>query len=357
MADLGGGSLELVRLERGRLAEHATLPLGVLRLGSLKPGRRTALAAERLGASTWLQRLRGEPVYLVGGAWRALARLRMAAEQHPVAVVHHYRMATAEARNVAKEFAAADPSTLRPGPEGMWPRRLATVPSGAAVLIALLEIARPSDVLFSAFGLREGLLFDRLPQAVRARDPLHEAWPGHRPAGRPLPRLCRGARVLAGTGDASGLRCASGRAAGGGLPLRDRLAPASGPPRRRRIHAHLARALRRHRPSGPGVPRVGRRHALQVGPSSRGGSGREQASVQRGAGRGPRARSHAQARRAALLRGAGRARRIRARGSERPPRAAGRARTPCRSYRARPNRRQRALARALGRTLSVETTG
>ena len=175
MADLGGGSLELVRLERGRLAEHATLPLGVLRLGSLKPGRRTALAAERLGASTWLQRLRGEPVYLVGGAWRALARLRMAAEQHPVAVVHHYRMATAEARNVAKEFAAADPSTLRPGPEGMWPRRLATVPSGAAVLIALLEIARPSDVLFSAFGLREGLLFDRLPQAVRARDPLHEA--------------------------------------------------------------------------------------------------------------------------------------------------------------------------------------
>ena len=175
MADLGGGSLELVRLERGRIAEHATLPLGVLRLGSLKPGRRTALAAERLGALTWLQRVQGEPVYLVGGAWRALARLRMAAEQHPIAVVHHYRMAAAEARNVAREFAAADPSTLRPGPEGMWPRRLATVPSGAAVLIALLEIARPSDVLFSAFGLREGLLFDRLPQAVQARDPLHDA--------------------------------------------------------------------------------------------------------------------------------------------------------------------------------------
>ena len=175
MADLGGGSLELVRLERGRLAEHATLPLGVLRLGSLKPGRRTALAAERLGALSWLARVRGEPVYLVGGAWRALARLHMAAEQHPIAVVHHYRMAPAEAREVAKDFAAADPSTLRPGPEGMWPRRLATVPSGAAVLIALLESAKPSEVLFSAFGLREGLLFDRLPPAVRAQDPLHDA--------------------------------------------------------------------------------------------------------------------------------------------------------------------------------------
>ena len=175
MADLGGGSLELVRLEQGRLAEHATLPLGVLRLGSLKPGRRTALAAERLETLPWLDRVRGEPVYLVGGAWRALARLHMAAEQYPIAVVHHYRMAAAEARRVAGEFADADPSTLQPGPEGMWPRRLATVPSGAAVLIALLKIARPSDVLFSAFGLREGLLFDRLPPAVRALDPLHDA--------------------------------------------------------------------------------------------------------------------------------------------------------------------------------------
>ena len=175
MADLGGGSLELVRLEQGRLAEHLTLPLGVLRLGSLKPGRRTALAAERLEALSWLARVRDEPVYLVGGAWRALARLHMAAEQHPIAVVHHHRMAPAEARRAAKEFAAADPGALRPGPEGMWPRRLATVPSGAAVLIALLKIAQPSDVLFSAFGLREGLLFDRLPPAVQACDPLHDA--------------------------------------------------------------------------------------------------------------------------------------------------------------------------------------
>ena len=175
MADLGGGSLELVRLDGGRLAEHATLPLGVLRLGSLAPGQRTQLAAERLGTLPWLDAARGAPVYLVGGAWRALARLHMAAERHPIAVVHHHRMAPAEARAAAKAFAAADPRSLRPGPEGMWPRRLATVPSGAAVLKALLKAAAPGDVLFSAFGLREGLLFDRLPQAVRALDPLHDA--------------------------------------------------------------------------------------------------------------------------------------------------------------------------------------
>ena len=72
MADLGGGSLELVRLEQGRLAEHATLPLGVLRLGSLKPGRRTALAAERLDTLPWLDRVRASlsiSSAVRGGRW------------------------------------------------------------------------------------------------------------------------------------------------------------------------------------------------------------------------------------------------------------------------------------------------
>ncbi len=178
MADLGGGSLELVRLDEGRLAEHATLPLGVLRLGGLAPARRTALAAERLRALTWLDTARGAPVHLVGGAWRALARLHMAAERHPIPIVHHYHLAGPEARTVAEALAAAEPGELGLETEGLRPQRLETVPSGAAVLRALLDAAAPSEVLFSAFGLREGLLFDRLPAAIRADDPLYDACRG-----------------------------------------------------------------------------------------------------------------------------------------------------------------------------------
>ena len=172
MADLGGGSLELVRLDQGRPAEHATLPLGVLRLGGLAPARAAALAAENLRGLPWLGGARAMPVHLVGGAWRALARLHMAIERHPVPIVHHCRLAAQEAGDVAGRFAAADPGTLRA--EGLRPQRLATVPSAAAVLRALLEVAAPGEVLFSAYGLREGLLFDRLPAAERAADPLVE---------------------------------------------------------------------------------------------------------------------------------------------------------------------------------------
>ena len=178
VADLGGGSLELVRLDGGRLAEHATLPLGVLRLGGLAPARRTALAAERLRALTWLDTVRGAPVHLVGGAWRALARLYMAAERYPIPIVHHFRMAGPEARAVAETLAAARPEALVAEAGGLRPQRLETVPSGAAVLRALLDAAAPSGVLFSAFGLREGLLFDRLPAAIREADPLYDACQG-----------------------------------------------------------------------------------------------------------------------------------------------------------------------------------
>ena len=327
MADLGGGSLELVRLEQGRLAEHATLPLGVLRLGSLKPGRRTALAAERLETLPWLDRVRGEPVYLVGGAWRALARLHMAAEQYPIAVVHHYRMAAAEARRVAGEYADADPSTLQPGPEGMWPRRLATVPSGAAVLIALLKIARPSDVLFSAFGLREGLLFDRLPPAVRALDPLHDAC-------RAIAR--RDGRSLA---YAEALESWLARAALPAFDAHRSVLPAAAflseiawrqhpDLRATDAFARISRA-----PSSASTIRAGCSSRLPSPratsrPAGRSRSRRAPAAAPGGAGRGPRAGAHAQARRAALLRGAGGARRIRARGRGRPPRAEARGSAP-----------------------------
>ena len=171
MADLGGGSLELVRLEHGRLAEHATLPLGVLRLGSLPPSRRATLAAERLKALPWLDRVRGAPVYLVGGAWRALARLRMASERHPIPVVHHYRMTPAEGREATKELAAVDPATLRPGPEGMLPRRLATVPSGASALKALLKVAAPGEVLFPPSACARAYCSTDCPQRCGRRIP------------------------------------------------------------------------------------------------------------------------------------------------------------------------------------------
>jgi exopolyphosphatase/guanosine-5'-triphosphate,3'-diphosphate pyrophosphatase len=51
-------------------------------------------------------------------------------------------------------------------------RRLEALPFAALVLERVLKAARPGIVSFSAFGLREGHIYDLLPSAERARDPL-----------------------------------------------------------------------------------------------------------------------------------------------------------------------------------------
>jgi exopolyphosphatase/guanosine-5'-triphosphate,3'-diphosphate pyrophosphatase len=170
MADLGGGSLELVRLEAGQVTDYTTLPLGVLRLGMLSRENRIALASAQLAAIPWLAGMRESPAYLVGGAWRALARIRIAETAYPIPIVHHFTLDRLKGAAVAVAHECA-PSAPAVG-KNIRQRRLDTVPSGAAVLTALLDVVAPNEVIFSAYGLREGLLYDRLPAATRADDPL-----------------------------------------------------------------------------------------------------------------------------------------------------------------------------------------
>jgi exopolyphosphatase/guanosine-5'-triphosphate,3'-diphosphate pyrophosphatase len=50
--------------------------------------------------------------------------------------------------------------------------RLQTLPAAAAVLDALCRVLSPARIVASAFGLREGILFDDLDDTTRAVDPL-----------------------------------------------------------------------------------------------------------------------------------------------------------------------------------------
>src|SRR5690606_5629552 len=77
-ADLGGGSLELAEVADGNVARHGSLPLGPLRLRASHGADRAALQRavdETLGSFGWTGSMKERSLYLVGGAWRALARL------------------------------------------------------------------------------------------------------------------------------------------------------------------------------------------------------------------------------------------------------------------------------------------
>lgn len=173
MGDLGGGSLELVSLKRGELGRHVTLPYGPLRLREITDRRQLLLDVidHRLDKIDWLDKAKGRDFYAVGGSWRGIARLHMAHVNYPLRVIHHYTLSRAKAEDFLDLIAGLSRESLER--IGRVPRkRLEVLPIAALVLHRVLVRAKPSRLVFSALGLREGCLYDRLTAAQRRRDPL-----------------------------------------------------------------------------------------------------------------------------------------------------------------------------------------
>ena len=174
LGDIGGGSVELVRLERGVPTRARTLPLGVIRLSDRAGGdiaRARQIVDEDLSGVDWLG---GPELYLVGGAWRALARVHMAQAAYPLAIVHHYTIGRDAAADLATLVAGAPRRALERLP-GVPKRRVDDLPFAALVLSRLLRASPASRVVFTANGLREGWYMQQVPEAMRALDPMVEA--------------------------------------------------------------------------------------------------------------------------------------------------------------------------------------
>jgi len=210
VGDLGGGSIELARVEGLQVEPLVSLPIGTLTVrDALRRGRPAAeREAERAFAllPAELERHRGGRLYLVGGGWRALARVHLSLTDSPLHLVHGYALEaetllalTTEIRGLRAERLARLPGLAR--------RRVETLPAAAFLLEAMIRRLAPREVVFSATGLREGRLFARLDAEEMARDPLLEgarrlAATDARDAGFAVPLAAWLEPLLAGAPDA-----------------------------------------------------------------------------------------------------------------------------------------------------------
>jgi exopolyphosphatase / guanosine-5'-triphosphate,3'-diphosphate pyrophosphatase len=173
--DLGGGSLEIIDVAGNALRQSATLPLGGLRLLDASAGRMDRavdIVDEEIANVAWRGKGRGRAFYAVGGTWRAIARLHMNETDYPLHVMHGYSIPAKEAASFCEDIRKAKKlSSIRGSSEIARPRR-EVLPFGALVLERLLKQLEPSEVLFSVFGIREGLLYGLLSDAERRKDPL-----------------------------------------------------------------------------------------------------------------------------------------------------------------------------------------
>lgn len=174
VGDLGGGSLELARVSGGRVHERASFSLGVLRVAEIRGRGLRALRSrveQQLRDSGWKGRGKGLPFYLVGGSWRALARLVMHMTGYPLPIVHGYTMPVGTAQHVVRALAHLDKARLRDVPQ-LSSSRAAALPDAAALLTAVSRELGSVSLVTSAYGLREGVLHRNLPEDVRDLDPL-----------------------------------------------------------------------------------------------------------------------------------------------------------------------------------------
>ncbi|WP_298213928.1 Ppx/GppA family phosphatase [Acidocella sp.] len=174
LADLGGGSLELIRLEAGRVGAATTLPVGVIRLAERAGqdiAKARALMIEALASVPYAAEAAGKDLYLSGGAFRALARIHIAQTGYPLNIVHHYTINREEARDLAGVLSEGGRRLIERMP-GVPRRRIEDLPYAAVILRRLLRATGAARVVFSANGLREGWFARSLPPEIRAQDPL-----------------------------------------------------------------------------------------------------------------------------------------------------------------------------------------
>ena len=174
VGDLGGSSLELVRLGPIGSIEGVTLPLGPFSLGAPKPlnaERTRRLVDDHL--SPIAKRYASADFHAVGGAWRNLALLHMQLADYPLHVAHQYEIGRAEALDLARFVQRQSRSSLE-RIEGLSKKRFDTLPHAALVLERLIERLGVERLTVSAYGLREGMLLEAMPADVRRLDPLVE---------------------------------------------------------------------------------------------------------------------------------------------------------------------------------------
>ncbi len=185
VADIGGGSLEVIGAVRGVLDLTLSLPFGAVRLTELhltaRRRTRRAIAEVRKKVAKQLRRAaawkewRGAMVVGSGGSFTNLGRIAAARRGMPISAIHGTQVTTAEVEHLL-DWLGSMSSEQRAEVPGLNPQRADIILAGLAVTAELLAVLDAPQLVVSAYGLREGLLLEMVsPHETPAGDPMRLA--------------------------------------------------------------------------------------------------------------------------------------------------------------------------------------
>lgn len=164
VADLGGGSLELIPVSSGKVIhsdQAASVPCGYL-INNDKDNIMSSLQSV-----PWLENMAGQRFYAVGGVWRAIATAFSYQLKPRLDIVHGLSISLGQLHEMMDEIDACDGNMY-----GIPSARRSSMVQAIRITRILIDIVRPSQIIFSAFGVREGILSERLELHSRQGDPL-----------------------------------------------------------------------------------------------------------------------------------------------------------------------------------------
>ncbi len=176
--DLGGGSMQLVRVRDRHADKLASWPLGAVRMterflesdAPAKKGDLDALrdhvARELQDGGAWLPKA-GDRIVGIGGTVRNLAAATSAAAGLPSMGVQGFPIAAAALDELVERLASLPPSE-RGGVRGIKPGRADVILAGAVVIQTVLREGGFDELEVTEAGLREGVFFS---EHLADRDP------------------------------------------------------------------------------------------------------------------------------------------------------------------------------------------
>ena len=177
VADLGGGSLELARVEKNVVYEKISLPLGVLRLFNQPKKNKdkvNSIISFYLNKIEWLRKSKTKNLYLCGGTWRTLLNAHIFKTNYPLSILHQYKLPADSVLRFANKLSSVK-SIKSEKLDGITKSRTNYIPIGSYILSSLIKICDPSNVLCSVSGVREGSLINKTYLNVLQKNSLNRS--------------------------------------------------------------------------------------------------------------------------------------------------------------------------------------
>jgi len=105
----------------------------------------------------WLSKKKFNNLYLVGGTWRALFKLHLFQNNHPVHIIHQYSIDNNVLSKFVEKISSYNKSKLKTV-EYISKSRTPYLPYSCIILDEIMKVSNPKKIICSISGLREGSL-------------------------------------------------------------------------------------------------------------------------------------------------------------------------------------------------------